>query len=215
MPEVLSARALCTLDDVLAYIEVDPVDVDENDVLTRMINSASQVIHNVSGREFLPYTVITTPPEVRTFDITWRHEVSRTIAIGDVTTLTSVTVFNEAGTTLGTIAAGARVSLPRIREEWEPIRKLRFLDTADYIVATNVLQVAATWGFPAVPDDVRQACVETVAVWHGRDIEHISETYAAAGGGVLVGAAGGRELSRSLPRRAFDIADSYRLHTVL
>jgi len=56
--------------------------------------------------------------------------------------------------------------------------------------------VTGVWGFPKVPDDVKQACITTVMVWAERDIRTFSETFSLEEQVIT--------LPRTLPRQVYD-----------
>jgi len=196
VPEQLSPRALCGLDDVKVYGGFDLQDQGLDSLLIRLINAASAEIHRVAGREFKPAGA---NPQTRTFDVPVRLGFDcqeREINVGDLAAWTSVAVWGAA------VGAGDVVGLPRVREEWEPFVKLRFTRLVRWrgvgLRASHYVPVDVTgdWGFPQVPEDIRQACVVTVMVWGERDIRHFSETFSLEEQRV--------ELPRSLPRQVFD-----------
>jgi hypothetical protein len=202
MPEQLSPRALCSLNDVKVYGGFDLDDQGLDALLIRLINAASAAIYGVAGREFKPVGI---NPQTRTFDvpIRWGFDgLEREIYVGDLANWTSVSIGGAA------VSSSNVVGLPRVREEWEPITKLRFsglvrwCSPALYGSQHAPVAITADWGFPLVPEDIRQGCVVTVMVWGERDIRHFSETFSLEEQRV--------ELPRTLPRQVYDSCLNYR-----
>lgn len=162
--ETLSARALCTVDDVLRFVPGGTAGGDTEDVLVSLINGETTTFHRDTGREFKTIAGATT----RQYDLTAWNAHTRRVRVGDMTTVTTVTVKDQQGTLLETVTAANRVALPRVREEWEPITELWFppqsATPASFIGPGNVLEVVGAWGFPAVPTDVRNAVANMVLV---------------------------------------------------
>ena len=43
--------------------------------------------------------------------------------------------------------------------------------------AFKSVTVVGDWGFPTVPEDVRQACITTVGIWARRDVQAFTQTF--------------------------------------
>lgn len=201
----LSPRALIGLDDVKAFANIDPNEDEDDDLLIDLINAASQSFYSLAQREFKP---IRTNPQTRTFDLPassfwsgapWRRAE---FFVGDLASFDAVTV---NGTT---ISGGAVTGLPRVREEWQPITRLRFDSTvavgpsaASYDLA--LVTVHGNFGFPAVPEDIKQACRVTVASWSERSLKTFSEVFNSEQGALL-------PLPDLLPRQAYRTVLAYR-----
>lgn len=200
-PTGLSPRALCALDDVLVYDDPNDITDDRKDQLfTRLINAASREMHREARREFVANNaardasgLVVVAPETRLFDARDLDQ-DRELAIGDLAVFTSATVDGAA------IAAGDLVVLPRNREEWQPIDRIRLEKVS--IGTDSVIAVTGTWGFPQVPEDVRQKVIETVKFWADRDLTTFNETFSIEAGGVT--------RARSLPFPAWETAQKYR-----
>ena len=158
------ARELCQLADVTQLVPGYTSDTETNAVLNTLITSESRSAHQRAGREFVTIASATT----RQYDLDGWNARSRRVRVGDMTTVTTVTVEDAVGNTLETIAAASRVSLPRIREEWQPITQLWFPQSvaspAGYIGSGYVLKVVGVWGFPAIPADLETAVAKMVLV---------------------------------------------------
>lgn len=162
------ARELCTLADVTAYAPGYVSDATTNALLERLIDAESRSFHEHTRREIAPLD-----PAVaeRKFDLSLCDEQRRMVYVGDLNTITSVEIEDYGGTTLETVASSGYVPLTlsrdRTREEWEPWTYLWFPITADAPAANllydqAVLVVNGTWGFRAIPDDVKEAVAAMV-----------------------------------------------------
>lgn len=203
MPDALSARALCSLADVKTYLDPDdPNDNSRDDLLTLLINAASTEMHKVARREFVAINavrnaqtgVVTVAAQTRTFDAADAIDSDGELWVGDLGTFASVEIDDVA------IAGADVVPLPRVREEWQPIERLRF--PKQTIAHTAAIGVAGVWGFPTIPQDVRHQTIVTVSIWAQRDLTTFSEVFVAEEGRV--------EIPRSLPRTAWETAIRYR-----
>lgn len=159
-----SGRDLCALADVTQLVPGYTTDTDTDALLAALITAESRVAHQRAGREFVTVASLTT----RQYDLANWNTTSRRVRVGDMTTVTTVTVEDQQGTTVETIAAANRVSLPRVREEWEPITDLWFPAGAaappSYVGSGYVLEVVGVWGFPAIPADLVVATAKMVLV---------------------------------------------------
>jgi hypothetical protein len=189
----LSTRALIDVDYVKTYANVDVDDQSRDDLIIELINAASASIHQLAGREFKP---VGTNPQTRMFDsLRGLAYTEREFSVGDVATVTAVTCNGVA------LASSDWVAIPRVREEWEPITTLR-VTASNYTLPTNLYShydtfaVTGSFGFPAVPENIKQACRVTVMVWLERDIKHFSETFRVDEQIV--------QLPRVLPRQVYD-----------
>jgi len=173
-------RPLCALADVLRYVPGYALESDTDEALETLIAAESRSLHQHTGREF----VAIVGAGIRLFEIGPRELRTRRIRIGDCASITTVRVLEEDGTTVvATVAAADRESLPRTREEWEPIRQIRLRSTttgAPSISSGQLLEVAGTWGFPVIPEDVRQACAKLVIVRYMSDVAFEGTAFADA-----------------------------------
>ena len=202
MAELLSPRALCTLDDVSFY--VDPTNAHgatRDDRYIRLINAASTKMYRVARREFVainavrnPSTdVVTAAAQTREFD-GYGVDSDGEFEIGDLMTFTSMAVDGVA------ILDASAIRLPRVRDEWEPITRVRIFHTI--VGRYSTITVTGVWGFPKVPEDIRETTIELVKYWIDTNVEPRSETYDEY--------APPAALRRSLPTWAWDTAVSYR-----
>lgn len=174
------SRALCTRGDVMRLVPGYTDDGETDGALEQLIAAESRTAHADAGREFVTIASATT----RQFDLGWWNQNMRVVRVGDMTTVTSTTVKDRSGNTVETVASTDRVSLPRIREEWQPITEIWFpSDTAtptSNIKSPNVLEVVGVWGFPVIPDDLRMAVAKMVLVRYLADAANAGTALADA-----------------------------------
>ncbi len=173
-------RPLCALVDVLRYVpgyESEPV---SDELLETFIASTSRSIHQTTDREFVAIVGAGT----RIFPLGPRHLRTRRVRVGDCTTVSTVRILDEDALTLvSTVASSARQNLPTTRQEWEPITQIRLLPTTfggPQLELGHFLEVAGTWGFPQIPEDVRQACAQRVIVRYMGDVAARGTAFADA-----------------------------------
>lgn len=163
MPDI-SDRALCSTDDVRLLVPGYEPDNTTLDALITLINAESVEAYRRTGREF----VALAGNNLRVYEISAWNVRERRVRIHDAAAITTVKILDVDETTeLETVNSADRVSLPRTRDEWEPIRQLKFLTGSPapaQLACGRLVQVTATWGFPQVPDDLPVAIAKLVLV---------------------------------------------------
>jgi hypothetical protein len=220
--EILSIRSLCTLDDVKGWLPGFTFGIADaaDDVLTRCINNATDLVYEYARREFiaenavaggvtqLPAGLATIAPQLRTFDVTedilhWYDEDNfRRLAIGDISAApTLVTIKDQNGTVVETATSAQYVPVDdlgrRRPKPGRPFRALWFRDdvtVASTLRAGYVVEVTGVWGFPSVPEGARQAAIETAALPYAKDVEKFTATFKVDSRNLV--------LPRALPDRA-------------
>jgi hypothetical protein len=214
----IGSRALVTLDDAKDWLQQQQVTFDEDLELVRVINDISDRFHQEAQREFKP---ISPTPAARLFDVEpvgWR---SGFVMLGDLASApTAVEILDTNwSTVLETVSAADYTLHPQVREAWEPIRRIEFNygNGVTYLRRGFKVRVTGTWGFPAVPGNVRQAVLDSVAWVMDRDVEHYRQDLGFSGatatpgaGGTVVMIGGGRTRLTTLPPTAQAVAWSYR-----
>jgi hypothetical protein len=214
----VSLRALVTLDEAKDWLQQQGVDFSEDLELVRVINDISDRFHQEAQREFKP---ISPSPASRLFDLDavgWRTGI---VMLGDLASApTTVEILDTNwSTVLETVSAADYTLHPQIREAWEPIRRIEFNygNGVTYLRRGFKVRVTGTWGFPAVPGNVRQAVLDSVAWVMDRDVEHYRQDLGFSGvnaqpgsGGTVVMIGGGRQRLLTLPASAQSVAWSYR-----
>lgn len=221
MAEVLSPFALCTEADAAAYLPDGAIDVD---LLTRLVNAASEALTNLADREFVSGDATRAaggaldpiPATERVFagsellyiprDHPWWAPLrDRELELGDAQAIESVVVEAEDGTQT-TIDAADFVELPlRRRRPWLPLEAIGFRSSV-VIRPSDVVRVTAKWGFPSVPEVLRQEAIRTACSWYTRDVARSSSTFAADEQTTEPAA----ELAHVLPRSSFETALAFR-----
>ena len=160
------SRALCTLEDVQAYIPgyVPYSDRQTDAILLEKIDEVSVEIHNDANRDFLP---VATNPYAKTFDVSAFEAAEMRIFVGDLRDAVGL-ILSLDGTDISTQPFHAE---PRNRQPWEPYSYIKF-DSGGSVTINpdSVLTVTGNWGFPQIPPDIRQACVKLVINRYVRDV---------------------------------------------
>lgn len=227
----LDTKALVSLVEMKEWLQYQNVTTENDLEIVTAINDVSdRIVQESGGREFKPFG---TNPAVRLFDVEWTGKrepwyidgewqgdlssKQRTVAIGDLAaTPTLVRILDTNWTTsLETVTSGNRTDLPLVRQAWEPIRCLQFQPTVTTLTPGMRVEVTGTWGFPAVPGDIKQAVKDAVAAILDRDVEHYATDLAAtipggAQSGNVIVMTGGRQRLLSLPGPALAAAWRYR-----
>lgn len=213
----ISSRALVSVGEAKIWMGNKLQDENRLGEIVRKINAASERITQTAGREFKPYG---TNPETRTYDIRGHSYI---VEIGDLQTATTASSTISVSqldplTPLHTFVSTDYEALPRNRKPWQPITALRFnRATRGYYRGDNIIQINGYWGFPAVPEDIKHATLQTIAYWLDVDVEHYRQDYGPiagqAGQNVFVGGSEPPTVY-PLPPEAFQIAASYRRRLV-
>jgi hypothetical protein len=174
------AREICQLADVTQLVPGYSTDAQTDALLNALITAESRTAHDLAGREFVVIAGATT----RRYDLTGWNVITRRVRVGDMTTVTTVKLIAaDQATELETVAAADRVSLPRVREEWQPIRQLWFPPasaTPAQIACGRLLEITGTWGFPAIPADLEMAVAKMVLVRYINDAANAGTALADA-----------------------------------
>ena len=194
----LSSRALAGLQETRAWLAEKGQDTDDDLVIVRLINAVSEEVHRFTCREF---KVAGTNPQTRTIPIFQRGATSpryidgqyvgdfsdynRILKLGDMASSpTQVQILStDWSTVLETVSS---TNMLFLRDELDPVSgpiRWLYLNTAAYPLSVGYqVKVTGSFGFPSVPEDVKQAVMDTVAYRMDRDVEHPRETLAAIPG---------------------------------
>lgn len=179
-------RRLCTLEEVKAYAGEDLSDHDQDLIWERLIDDCAEAFYTYTDREFTP--MVDNPFE-RVFDVRDYEVDERRVAIGDLASLTGLTIYGSLydGSPVittgynGVIPAASVVGLPRNRKPWQPITELWFprwnIAWPAVLQRHSTLTIAGDWGFPKVPGDVRQMAIVQVSIWFERDVAKFSGSF--------------------------------------
>jgi hypothetical protein len=181
-PDQLQPRALCALLDVTKRVPgYEPGDDETvDDILNDLIVQESRDFVETTGRE-----IVAMSSGPRVFDLTVSMIGRRSLPIGDAASITQVELFDYDGTTsLGVIASNLYVLQPRVRDDWQPIRRLWFpyrpVSAPVLLAPGRTLEITATWGFPAIPDTVRRAVATLVIFRYLNDAAAAGTVFADA-----------------------------------
>ena len=206
----LSSRALVGLAETKDWLQRSNIDTGDDLDLVRVINDVSDRIHYEAGREFVAKDAGTS----RTFDV---QQYGYCVFVGDMAALSTaspaLTVANREGTTIKTMESSEITTYPLNREPWEPITKLELLRTSAPLLYPGLrVTVEGTWGFPAIPGNIRQAALDSIAAVIDRDVEHYREDITAETqqGGSTIVLSSPQQMFIALPPAAFAVVRSYR-----
>lgn len=200
---------LCDPDDVYQYapgFDADDGDnIDTAGVIEALIDAITVETIERTGLEFVAIDPALDP---RTFDVGCQLIEHRTLRIGSASAVSSV-VQKRNGATVQTFALGTDVVLlPRVRQVWQPYTQLWFptlTGSPALFIEEDTIEVSATWGYPSVPADIRQACAKLVIVRYLTDVAAAGTALADAlttGGDINIG---------GLFRSATEVIDRYSI----
>lgn len=158
---------LTTLAEVRAYLQKGSGDTDQDTLVSSLITRASKAIENYTGREFNPVT-----STARTF--IFDNGPLLSLAPYDLRAPSSVVVGVETSGSNTTVAAADYSLRPQPSRDGT-YRWIRFSGQRGY--PNCQVTVTGTWGFAAVPDDVKQWAIVTVALWLRRDVAAFESTF--------------------------------------
>lgn len=192
------AGSLCSVADVRRFLQSPTIATARDDLIEDVIVRSSAAIERFTEREFLPSAADT----ARTFE----GLAGYGLYIGDLSAVPTadVTVADSDGTARGTLAPGVIEWLPlNRREAWRPITKIRLRPKANFCpLPTDRVTITGTWGFPAIPDDVRHAAIVTASSWLQREVAGVASLTDDARGDVgFSGGLGGMGIPAGIRRR--------------
>lgn len=166
---------LCEVSDVRLVLDKPGEDRAQDTVIEWFIKGASDLIHLWTGREFV---ATDTQPATRLFEVNGFCS-SREVPIGDLSAVpTAVLIVDAYGDTVSTLTVATDVVLmPLVRRSWQPITSLKLRPDVVAISSDYLLSVTGTFGWPAIPANVRQACAQMVAIYMRRDVQAFSTTF--------------------------------------
>lgn len=168
----------CTLSDVKAALRIS--DTVDDSLLENAVEAASRRIDGECSRRFYADSNAT----ARTYAAS-RHDM---IVVDDISSATGLVVKiddDANGSFETTLAVGVDFQLEPLNSfaQSKPVNMLRALDT-DWPVAANgrtLVEVTARWGWPTVPDAIREATVLLAA----RQFRRLDSPLGVAGFGDL------------------------------
>lgn len=198
-------RGLCELADVTSFAPRYTGDADTDALLERLILAETRSIQRETGREFVAFSPAVA---MRRFDIAAWNVQARKIYIGDLAQAPNTVkiIENDQTTEIQTVASTDYVLLPRVRDGWAPITAIFFpwaTTNAVDLVAGRVLEITLSgtnvWGFPSIPDDIREACAKLVVARYALDAANAGTLLADSLAQINIGAlfASGRSVVES------------------
>jgi hypothetical protein len=200
LPETLAPTALCTDEDVRLYLGIKPsdLDVDDRDVLIRLVNAASETFTDESQRLWIGNG------STRIYPVDQAALEAYEVRIDDCRSVTDVT----AGyyDSVDVPAAVAPFYLRNYDNTLDPpLTRLKWPTSLALGLGTELFVVGIFgWAddYTGVPEKVRQAVIVTAAEWYARDVQKFSATFSLDENRVFI--------PRMLPSSVQAIAESYR-----
>lgn len=194
----LAIRSLVGLAETKDWLQQQSINTDNDLELVRTINAVSERAHQEAGREF---KAINPASHIRLFPVDALAVNRSQLLVGDMNAATLVRVLDKDGVAVATVTASDYTLHPSTREAWEPAQRIRFGSDVAKLQFGQSVEVTATWGFPSVPEDVRQAVLDAVAATMDRDVEHYRQDLspAAPDTGTVVMVGFGRQRLLSMP----------------
>lgn len=192
----MAAGDLCTRDQVRRFLVKPTGDVGQNDLIDELIPRASRLISSHCEREFTP-----TADATRLFYYDGSGYLS--LVPYDLRTVTSITFDVEPGES-STILTASEFRLRPLPAPDGVFSSIRFqvYRASGGAWADRTIAIRGAWGFAAVPDDVQDAAIKTVAIWLRRDAAAFESTFRLDEERI--------EHPKSLPSAVFDQLDNYR-----
>jgi hypothetical protein len=167
--------SLVSVADVRNFIQKPDADQQQDAIIGRLIEQASEAIMTWTEREFAPAGQ---PGVSRQFYYCGNGVLNLTPY--DVQTVTAVKI-DTVGGAGGTTLAGTDYRLYPTPAKDGVYNWLRLspaiVGNPSTTFAQREVTVTGTWGFPAVPDDVKHWTAVTVATWLRKDVQAFSTTF--------------------------------------
>ena len=168
------AVQLVSVADVRKFIQKPDPDQQQDAIIGQLIESASKAMMTAAAREFAPQSSAGT---ARQFWYCGNGVLSLTPY--DLATLVSVKIDTVEGAGGTTLAAAEYQLKPKPAKDgvynWLKLNPLAGPPSSRF--AEREVTVTGTWGFPTVPDDVKQWACVTVAEWLRLHVSAFSTTF--------------------------------------
>lgn len=199
-PVFAGVDGLCSLEDAKAYLDISEDVADPDELLTRLIAAATTMIQRVSGRLFVGPAAT---------DRWVRIPYSSTgFLIPDASAINSLGLYNSAGASPVLTAAWSSADYAAVPYDatglGEPFTGVELYNAIGF--GGGFVKVNADWGWPAVPEDIREAAIQQVALSYARNVQRFS--------GVINLETGRVEIPRALAASSRDIALRYKRRSV-
>lgn len=200
----LSARALCSIEDAQAKAPAAASSSGgDPDEWTRLVNAASDAFLNLCGREIRAESAGTADRVFSARELIKIACEPAELELGDAAAIATVTLTHEDGSS-EVLTGWTKLPLRR-RYSWDPYEAIQFARLQRFLMP-DTITVNATWGFPSIPDDVREAVARTAASWFARDTRRYGEVFSNA----EHTAPSDPATTHVLPRFAWETAMRYR-----
>lgn len=198
----MPAGDLCTVEDVRSFLQKQDADSEQDLILAALIGRASVAIMRYTEREFAPAG---DPGVARKFELCdeW-YDTILSLAPYDLQTATAVKLDTDLASAVTLTAEEYRL-MPRPARDgvYNRIRlRPQTASSSTWFGDIREVEITGTWGFPAVPEDVRHAAVVTVADWFRRDVAAFSTTFNLDTGAL--------DVPQAVPRSVLPVLDAYR-----
>lgn len=175
-PSSPSGADLCTLSDVRQALELPASDTTRDTLIQSLITDLSRAIMREYDREFAPVTASAT----RRFQVP-AGSLYLDLTPYDLRTVSTLTINPEANPG-STLTAVTDFQLMPVTSQQGPYQGIRFSNrlTSLHVSQTaqdygyTLVDITGAWGFGAVPDDVKRACVIAVQSALRRDLTELA-----------------------------------------
>ncbi len=193
----------CSLAEYKAWNTIDTTSAGDDAVIEDIIESISRQIDTHCGRVFYVSSVVARYFNTADYDLLFCDDISST------TSLVIETDNDGDGTYEATWAATDYNLLPYQADNGWPYTMIEITNNGNNIFSTarKGNKITALWGFAAVPDDVKTACLIGVdAEYHARNGQNLSTDTNITAAGVVI-------TPRGLPKSAIDKLKPYKRKT--
>lgn len=172
----MASTDLCTLSEVRSFLQKPSTDTNQDAIISSLITRASLAIMRYCDREFAPASTST----VRKFEWNPRNYGLLDLAPYDVRAVTLVRLDSDQ-TSPTTLTTDEYRLWPRPSRDGTyqalRIRPWSIVSPSWQFPDVREVEVTGTWGFSAVPEDVKHTALVTVATWLRRDVAAFSQTF--------------------------------------
>lgn len=170
----MAAGDLCSLSDVRAVLEMASDDTSRDALISDRITSASAMITSYTERQFIAETAVT-----KRFQV-YPAGLILDLAPFDLRSVTTMSLHPESSSP-STLAANDAYILRPVQPRFGVYTHVN-LSNRLLLGGSNVyrwfgyafLDITGNWGFATVPQEARDACIDTVVAWLRRDMSAIS-----------------------------------------